>query len=410
MTAVRPGVRMVARACASAALLVCSMLLACPGALRAQDPRLRAQQDTLLRIRREREELERRQAELQTTAHDLSEEMANLDRRADATGRLINAIDAQLGMIATEVNSASRKVNVADRELTGKKGALRTRLIEIYKRGPMFTTEALLSARSFGELVARYKYLHLLALHDRVLVGRVEVLRNQVRSERERLVGLQNALAENRSDKQHEEEELRQLQQQRGVSLSQTEAQARATAARLAQIRATELQFSNLITSLETDRRRAETVLPSIRRSVSSIRTNEYGQLDWPVDGSLIYSFGKAQTSSNTTIRWNGVGIKSAIGAGVTAVAPGRVVSVGPLGTYGLTVIIDHGGGDYSIYGSLSRADVRQQQVVAKGQVIGGVGISDPDLPPHVHFEIRHAGADGRPASVDPAGWLRDRR
>ena len=114
---------------------------------------------------------------------------------------------------------------------------------------------------------------------------------------------------------------------------------------------------------------------------MSSIRTGDYGQLDWPVDGSLIYSFGKAQTSSNTTIRWNGVGIKSVIGAGVTAVAPGRVVSVGPLGTYGLTVIIDHGGGDYSIYGSLSRADVRQQQMVAKGQVIGGVGISDPDLP-----------------------------
>src|ERR1043165_972202 len=98
------------------------------------------------------------------------------------------------------------------------------------------------------------------------------------------------------------------------------------------------------------------------------------------------------------------------IGQGVTAVAPGRVVSVGPLGTYGMTVIIDHGGGDYSIYGSLSRADVRFGQTVVKGQVIGGVGISDPELPPHLHFEIRHAGEDGRPGSVDPASWLRGQR
>ncbi len=73
------------------------------------------------------------------------------------------------------------------------------------------------------------------------------------------------------------------------------------------------------------------------------------------------------------------------------------------LGTYGLTVIVDHGGGDYSIYGSLSRADVAEQQLVAKGQVIGDVGISDPDLPPHLHFEIRHGGP-----AVDPAAWLRD--
>ena len=75
--------------------------------------------------------------------------------------------------------------------------------------------------------------------------------------------------------------------------------------------------------------------------------------------------------------------------------APGKVVSVGQLGTYGLTVIIDHGGGDYSIYGSLSRADVVQQQKVAKGQVIGGVGMSDPDLP-------------AAPAFRDPS-WRRGR-
>ena len=409
MSAVRTALRPIARGLAGAALLCCTTLFAAP-AHAQQDARLRAQQDTLLRIRREREELERRQAQLQTTAHDLSEEMSNLDRRADATARLINALDAQLSLIATDVNTASRRVSVAERELGDKRSEMRERLIEIYKRGPMFTVQALLSAHSFGELVARYKYLHLLAVHDRVLVGRVEELRNQVRSEQQRLVTLQTSLAENRADKEQEQERLALLHRQRGASLARTEAEARATEQRLAQIRATELQFANLMTSLETERRRAETVLPSIRRPASSIRTSEYGHLDWPVDGPLIYSFGKAQTASNTTIRWNGVGIKGAIGASVTAVAPGRVVSVGPLGTYGLTVIIDHGGGDYSIYGSLSRSDVRQGQPVAKGQVIGGVGISDPDLPPHVHFEIRHAGADGRPGSVDPATWLRERK
>jgi murein DD-endopeptidase MepM/ murein hydrolase activator NlpD len=36
--------------------------------------------------------------------------------------------------------------------------------------------------------------------------------------------------------------------------------------------------------------------------------------------------------------------------------------------------------------------------------------VSDPELPPHLHFEIRHGGADGRPASVDPASWLKDQR
>jgi len=81
------------------------------------------------------------------------------------------------------------------------------------------------------------------------------------------------------------------------------------------------------------------------------------------------------------------------------------VVSVGALGTYGTTIIIEHGGDDYSIYGSLARADVRLHENVEKGAQIGTVGISDPDLPPHLHFEIRHGGP-----AVDPASWLRGER
>ena len=379
-------------------------------ASRAQDARIRAQRDTLERIRREREELERRAAELQNTVHDLNEEVTNLDRRADATARIVQTLDLQLASISTEVNSASAKVSVTERELARKKDALRRRLIDIYKRGPLFTTEAMLSAHSFGELVARYKYLHLLALRDRSLVGRVEQLRNEIRQDRDRLLTLQNALEENRSDKQREEERLRALERERAVSLAQTKREVKQAEARLERIKASETQLTNEIASLDAARRRTETARPNTVRTGSTIKTSDYGKLDWPVDGSLVYTFGKAQTSSNTTIRWNGVGIRAGVGTSVRSVADGRVVSVGQLGTYGLTVIIDHGGGDYSIYGSLNRSDVRQQQTVTKGQVIGGVGISDPDLPPHLHFEIRHGGADGRPSSVDPATWLRDQR
>jgi septal ring factor EnvC (AmiA/AmiB activator) len=301
-------------------------------------------------------------------------------------------------------------VATAEKELDVKRNALHARLVEIYKRGPLFTTQVMLSARSFGELAARYKYLHILALHDRALVTRVEELHDRVAHEQTRLVGLRSALEVNRGDKAREEAELRALEDERGAALSRTRAQARVTEDRLLRIKATEAQFANIIASLDADRRRLETTRPSAALNTSTIHTSDYGRLDWPVSGPLVYTFGKAQTASNTTIRWNGVGIRAAVGTSVSAVAPGRVVNVGQLGTYGLTVIIDHGGGDYSIYGSLDKADVRAQQTVTKGQVIGEVGVSDPELPPHLHFEIRHGGADGRPASVDPASWLKDQR
>jgi murein hydrolase activator len=378
-----------------------TILLAAPPTLPAQD-KIRTQRDELTRIRLERGELERQMRELTTTAHDLSEEVNNLNSRADITARLVRTLDRQLEAIAEEVTVATNNMARAESELAQKKVVLRQRLVDIYKRGPLYTGEALLSSRSFGELVARYKYLHMLALRDRALVRRVEQLRNQVGLERDRLVVLQHGIQDNRQDKQLEESRLRSLEQQQRQQLTLVRHETRQTRNKLARIRLTETQLSSTIAALESDRRRAEANRPPAARVPSAIKSLDYGRLDWPVDGPLIYTYGRAVQPNNTAIRWNGVGIRAQIGSAVRSVAPGKVVSVRQLGTYGLTVIVEHGGGDYSIYGSLAKADVREGQTVGKGSLIGGVGISDPELPPHLHFEIRHGGP-----AMDPATWLR---
>ncbi len=383
---------------------------AAPRAAHAQqqsetDRRLRAQRDTLEQIRRERAALEQRMLQLQSSAHDLDEEVTNLDRRADATARIVGALDRQLVTINADVSEATGNLVRTEDDLASQRAILQNRLVEIYKRGPLFTFEVLLSAQSFGDLVARYKYLHLLALRDRALVNHVEVLRNQVTEDRNRLVTLQNAVAQNRSDKQQEEANLRLLERQRQQSLAVVQRQVRQTGERLAAVRRTEGQLTNAIAALEAARKRAAEASPSAAGSRSSITTADYGKLDWPVQGSILYPFGRQVQSNNTTIRWNGIGIAAPAGTPVHVVAPGEVVSVRQLGLYGLTVIVDHGGGDYSIYGSLQSTRVKLGEHVTRDQVIGTVGMSDPDFPPHLHFEVRQHGGP----AVDPTIWLRHR-
>jgi septal ring factor EnvC (AmiA/AmiB activator) len=105
-------------------------------------------------------------------------------------------------------------------------------------------------------------------------------------------------------------------------------------------------------------------------------------------------------------VRWNGIGIGATAGTPVRAIASGEVVVAEPIGTYGTTVIVQHGGGDYSVYGSLGRTDVRRGMRVQKGQSIGTVGAADPDLGPHLPVEIRRA----KGVAVDPLEWLRGGR
>jgi murein DD-endopeptidase MepM/ murein hydrolase activator NlpD len=69
-------------------------------------------------------------------------------------------------------------------------------------------------------------------------------------------------------------------------------------------------------------------------------------------------------------------------------------------------VILDHGGGYYTIYASMSDATVKKGDRVVRGQVIGHVGGETTDEGAHLHFEIR--GQGGIP--LDPANWLRSPR
>jgi septal ring factor EnvC (AmiA/AmiB activator) len=373
----------------------------------AQQPtpeqRLRADRAVLDSLHEERAELERRMNELKSTVHDLADEVENLNRQASVTARAVRALDKQLASIQADVEEVTGNLIRAEDELAIKRAMLRHRLVEIYKQGPQYTAQVLFQAESFAQLIARYKYLHLLALRDRALVARVETLRGRIGTQRLSLVSLQKTVEETRGEKANEEARLRDLESERAGRLAETKRAASETEARLAEIAKSEARLGSVISSIETARRKAASTSSTAAASASTISTHDLGRLDWPVEGRILYRFGRVVNPNNTTTRWNGIGIGANTGATVRAVAGGKVVVAQVIGTYGLTVIVQHGGGDYSVYGSLSRADVKKGQRVEKGDQIGAVGRSDPDLPSHLHFEIRR----GQGAAVDPLDWLR---
>lgn len=392
-----------------AATLGLALTVALAGGASAQQPppeqRLRQQQDDLDKLRKERRDLEARMTQLQRSARTLSEEVSNLEAQRATTKRLVDALDKQLETINEEVIKAGSGLSQAERELDAKRGALQRRMVEIYKRGSLYDVEAMLSAQSFAGLVARYRYLHELALNDRQLVRRVEGLRDKIVSQRMLLVRLQEEVGRNRQEKDREARRLAELEVRGQRNLTAVQRSAAQARSRLQQLARDESRIANAIATLETARRRAE-MTPNARPApASSIRTSDLGKLDWPVDGTILYRFGRVVNPNNTTTRWNGVGIATATGTSVRSIAAGEVVLADNVGTYGPTVIVQHGGGDYSVYGSLDRIGVRQGQQVSKGQSIGTVGATDPELPPHLHFEIRPKGR-----AVDPLEWLRQQR
>jgi murein hydrolase activator len=370
-------------------------------------PDLEESRRRLEEIRAERDRLEQQQRRLQGQVHDVNDELSNLERQRESTHRIVNEIERQIGGLASQLDRSSAELILAQDNLAERQAVLQRRLVDIYKRGPLHTFQVMLAAEGFGDLLSRYKYLYLTSQQDRSLVTDVEKLRNRVVTQRNNILNVRGQLDRRRDEREAEFSKYSALASERARKLQTLQRSARRTERRLTELQKDEARLNGLLASLERARR-DELARGALRGAVTtpgSITTADLGKLDWPVEGGIVYKFGRDTLPSGGIIRWNGVGIAASVGTPVKAVETGTVRLVGQFGTYGLTVVVEHGNGYYSVYSHLESAAVKLGAAVGKGGVIGKVGGQNSDYGPHLHFEIRGENQ----IALDPTTWLRRR-
>ena len=355
-------------------------------------------------IRRERSEVEQELARLRTQAHSLSDEIANIESQKQSTNRIVNELDRQITGLGTQIDQITVDLLIAQDALLEKRAVLERRLVDIYKRGALYSWQVLLAAESFGDLLSRYKYLYLVSRQDRLLANDMGKLRDRVARQRQLLVDARETLGRRRRERTDELGRYLALEHERATNLRETRRNARQAEQRLTRLDRDEKSLNDRIETLERARREAES--RGVTTAAGTITTADLAGLDWPVEGSIIYPFGTTTGPNNTRIPRHGIGIKAAVGTPVRSVAAGTVSLARPLGLYLTSVLIDHGGGYYTFYAYLHDATVRPGDRVIRGQVIGHVGGESSDEGPHLHFEIRGQGG----IALDPGNWLRSPR
>jgi len=382
-----------------------------PDAAAGQDPDLNREiqqsQRRLEQIREERARLQREIGDVRNRVRDAASELANVERRLSASRSVLTEVEFQSDATSEQIRETTRSLIRSQDQLSESQAVLHRRLRDIYKMGPLQTVQVLLGARSFTDLLNRYRYLQRIASFDRTLVERVTELESELEAQTEELQDRMGLLGSLRQDRLTEVVQLRSVENERQTALQQYRSREESTTSRLDELEADETRMTSLIDDLEERRRELEAARR--RAGGATIAMEDAGSLDWPLDGDLIYRFGRDERPNGTVLRWNGIGVSAPTGTPVRAVKSGTVVLAGPFAGYGLTVMLSHGNGFYTLYLYLEDIGVVEGRDVTPGQVVGTVGGSDTPEGPHLEFQIRAPVDGGSPQAQDPLQWLRPR-
>jgi septal ring factor EnvC (AmiA/AmiB activator) len=245
-------------------------------------------------------------------------------------------------------------------------------------------------------MMQRFKFMKLIAEQDADLITEVRYHKQALESETAYLTESLSEMAVLRQTRESENKKLESSKRSRQTMLAQIRDEKTEHEDAINELRKAQQEVKNLIGSLEQRRLgKGELDLGDFAKLK--------GKLIWPVKGKVTRRFGKTKHPKFGTVTFNnGVDIKAASGAPIRSVAPGVVEFVDWIDSYGKCVIVNHGGGYYTLYAHVASTFVDQGQTVTRGEVIAEVGDTGSLAGYECHFEIRHS-----KQALNPLQWLK---
>jgi murein DD-endopeptidase MepM/ murein hydrolase activator NlpD len=125
------------------------------------------------------------------------------------------------------------------------------------------------------------------------------------------------------------------------------------------------------------------------------------GSFIMPIEGEVMGAFGTGSIINNQPRSpHTGVDLKGEEGEPVKAVNDGKVILICDHFFTGKSVFLDHGAEIISMYFHLQDVDVKEGDMVSRGQIIGLVGSTGRATGPHLHWGMRINGARINPLSL----------
>ena len=372
---------------------------------RDYDEELKYQNDAINALKTEINQLRLKIKTAESRERSASTRISSLDEEISLTAKLIRSLKSEEEKTRKRILQLKSDILKNENELESLRARYKKRVVNSYRKGRLTDLEKVFSSTTWRQAIYRTQYLKIISDIEKKLTNQIERILIQISQQKLELEAvLRNNLKLVR-DKQQQISSYRDMRIDREKELNRIRNDKKALSNYIEEKEAGIIQLESIIKKVLEDKARFEREL-RIRKQQEALKTKSFkalkGQLPWPAEGRIIAKFGRQWNSKlKTTTENPGIDIKGQPGSPIRTVLGGVVTTITYIRGYGTTIIVDHGGGFYTVYSHVTNIQTVVDGQVQNGDIIAYMGDSGSINGSKLHFEIW-----GKGQKLDPEKWL----
>ena len=355
---------------------------------------------SLKEAQQEKKALEKRLKEAQNLISDLKNSKGDIEEKVKQLNDQLIDISSQITSLENQLTAKSEEITQSEEQLAKAQESerqqyadMKVRIRYMYENSQTTYLEQLLEAKSIAEFLNAAEYISQIQKYDRDKLDEYEQTVNYISETKAQLEQDYADLETMKANVESQKQSVAALMKQKETELANI-ADDISDAQSEAKYYEGEIQAQDEMIA-EIKRIEAEKAAAAAAAAAEGKKTQENpytgGAFTWPCPSStrITSDYGpRSSPTAGASSNHKGIDISASAGASIVAAAAGVVKAANYSSAAGNYIMIDHGGGLYTVYMHCSSLAVSEGQSVSAGQTIAYVGSTGISTGNHLHFGV----------------------
>lgn len=350
-------------------------------------------------LEQEKKEVEEALKGLEGLKSDAAAYVKKLDGELLRVNDELDELSGQITEKEAEISSTQAELETAKQVEADQYAAMKLRIKYMYEQGDTSFLDMLLQSENLMQMFNRAEYIRKISEYDRQKMDEFVATKEAIADHEVKLSAEHEELVQLQDQTKAKQQSVETLLAKKNQELKSFESQINAAQGQISAYEKDIQAQENKVKQLEAEiKRKEEEARKAAEVAGKQYKVTNLGDINfkWPCpsSGRITSAFGgRSSPTEGASSNHQGVDIGAASGADIVAAASGTVV----ISTYsysaGNYIMINHGGGVYTVYMHCSSLLASEGQQVVQGQTIAKVGSTGYSTGPHLHFGIRAGGS-----------------